>query len=405
MRKYHLTAAMALASLANIPHSLAGGLWLNEFGDFAGGRASAGAAAGVDEPSTLLHNPASVTRLKGSQLQVTGAALLPSLKFDQTSDPAGGPGGGDGGDAGVLSPAGGLFYVHDTQSDRWGAGMYFSGLAGIGLDYDKDWVGRYQAIDSSLLIATFAPTAAYRVTDRLSLGASMQWYFASLDTGLRIPNPLPGREDGTARLDGTDSEVAYTLGLLYQFSDSTRLGIKYQSEMSPDFDGNLSLKKLPVEVDTNTSLTMAQFVRVGLYHQFTDKLALDLTLGWDDWSAMDEVFVSVANTGAGLDRNARDTQQVAVGMEYVVTERWTMTAGVSYDTNPMDADYRTADMPLDRQIHVGLGSQYMYSDELSLSGYLNYADLGEARITTPTWQGKYDTSVIYQVGVSARWHF
>jgi hypothetical protein len=31
--------------------SHAGGLWLNEFGDFSGGRASAGSQAGVDDAS------------------------------------------------------------------------------------------------------------------------------------------------------------------------------------------------------------------------------------------------------------------------------------------------------------------------------------------------------------------
>ncbi len=383
----------------------AGGLWLNEFGDLAGGRASAGAAAGTDEPSTQLHNPASLTRLAGSQLQVAGAALLPRAQFEQTSDPALGPGGGDGGEGGVFSPSAGVFYVHDTQSDDWGAGIHFSGLAGIGLDYDDDWVGRYQTIENRLMVAAFAPTVAYRVSDKLSVGASMQWYFASVDLSTRVPNPLPQRADGFATVDGTDSDVAYTLGLLYEFSDQTRLGLKYQSEMSPEFAGELSLKNVEISVDTRTGLTLAQYVRLGLYHQLTDRLALDLTLGWDDWSELDQVTVSVARGSVGLDKNGHDTHQVAVGLEYVVTERWLMTAGVSYDTNPLDAGNRTADMPLDRQYHIGLGGQYQYSDSFTLAGYVNYADIGSGRISTPTWQGEYDKLAIYQMGVSARWHF
>ncbi|WP_116364356.1 OmpP1/FadL family transporter [Parahaliea mediterranea] len=394
-----------VACLLAAPAAQSGGLWLNEYGDTAGGRASAGAAAGVDDASTLLHNPASAIRLDSSELLVSAALLQPAFEFQQQGDATLGPGGGNGGDAGVLSPSGGLFYVHGNNSDNWRAGIYFSGLAGVGLDYDDNWVGRYQTIESSLLIATLAPTLSWRFTDRLTFGASLQWYMAELDLSLRIPNPLPNRPDGEGTLDGTDNGFGFTAGALYELSEQTRLGLSYQSELNPDFGGQLALKGLGVDVVTNTDLTMAQNVRLGLHHRLNERLALDLTLGWDDWSELDEVFVAVASTGASLEKNSRDTTHVAIGMEYQFNPRWLVTAGVSYDTNPMDADFRTADMPLDRQIHVGVGGEYQLSDALTLGGYFNYADLGNARISAAQFEGEYEKAVIYQLGMNARWHF
>ncbi|CAA0121292.1 Uncharacterised protein [Halioglobus japonicus] len=77
---------MTLA-LLGANQALAGGLWLNEYGDFAGGRASAGAAAGKDEASTIIHNPATAGRIKGNQLFAAAGALIPKTKFDvQESD-------------------------------------------------------------------------------------------------------------------------------------------------------------------------------------------------------------------------------------------------------------------------------------------------------------------------------
>ena len=44
-----LKQGMTTLLLLGASHVSAGGLWLNEVGDFAGGRASAGASAGTDE--------------------------------------------------------------------------------------------------------------------------------------------------------------------------------------------------------------------------------------------------------------------------------------------------------------------------------------------------------------------
>ena len=110
-------------------HALAGGLWLNEYGDFAGGRASAGAAAGTDEAATIIHNPASSTRIEGSQLFGSVGALIPRTKFDvQESTPF--IGNGDGGQAGRGRPVGRRvpgIGARDAVGKGWEASVRASG--------------------------------------------------------------------------------------------------------------------------------------------------------------------------------------------------------------------------------------------------------------------------------------
>ena len=57
MKKIASTAILPVFLLAGAP-AQAGGLWLNEFGDFSGGRAAAGAAAGTGDAAAILYNPA-----------------------------------------------------------------------------------------------------------------------------------------------------------------------------------------------------------------------------------------------------------------------------------------------------------------------------------------------------------
>ena len=102
MKKILQSTTITLVMLGG-NHAVAGGLWLNEYGDFSGGRASAGATAGTDEAATIIHNPASATRIKGDQLFGAASALITRVKFDvKESRPL--VGDGNGGQAGQVAP-------------------------------------------------------------------------------------------------------------------------------------------------------------------------------------------------------------------------------------------------------------------------------------------------------------
>ncbi|MEM9254064.1 MAG: outer membrane protein transport protein [Pseudomonadota bacterium] len=388
----------------------AGGLFLNELGDFSGGRANAGAVAGTDDAGGLMHNPANGAALEGSQLFASAGVLIPSIKFD-IEDASPDAGDNDGGDAGVLTPVGSLAYRHDVQSDKWSLGITLSPLAGSGLDYDQNWVGRYQVTEVSLLVLALAPTVALQITDRLAIGIAPQFYYADLELDLKVPSFLgPLEEDNDATLDGDDTGFGALLGATYQLTNETRLGLTWQSELDINFSGNLDIRSgnfpgVSAGAETDTKLTLPQRARLGLNHHFSDLLMLSLTLGWEQWSSLDNVFVSVDTAGgAALDRNWDDTWHYAAGFQYQVNRDWDMTAGVAYDTNPVDATDRTADMPVDRQVRFNAGTRYRHSDSLTFGGYINYTDLGTARIRNDFFSGDYDgENEFYTVSLYLNW--
>jgi long-chain fatty acid transport protein len=396
---------LSLATLFGISlcgQASAGGLWLNQYGDFAAGRASAGASAGVDEASTIIHNPASSLQLEGSQLFVGAGVILADIAFDiEETNPISGT--DDGGDAGLDAPVAGFAYVHDTGSDKWSTGIYMAGLSGAGLDYNDDWVGRFQNTYVEILVLTLAPTIAYQVTDNFSVGVAAQLYYGALDFEIAIPSIRPGVDNRQGSLDGTDTGVAFALGAVYEFSDLTRVGINYQSEIELDFDGKLKVPAGSVTANSNTELPLAQFVRVSLHHSLDEKIGVDFTVGWDEWSTLDEVFVALPSQGAGLSKNWSDTYHYAAGFQYAATPEWDVTAGIAYDTNPVSTKDRTADMPVDRQIRYNVGARYKFRDNLDLGGYANYTDLGSAKIKTDFWSGDYSSNSVVELGLYANW--
>lgn len=406
MKKNILGCAVAVA-LCQASAASAGGLWLNTLGDFSGGRAGAGAAAGLDDAATILHNPASATRIKGQQLYVSGGALIPDVEF-KTRYSNERLGYKNGGDAGVVAPLGNGAYVWDLGSEKWSGGIYFTGLAGAGLEYDKDWVGRHQATDVELLVAAVAPTIAYQLTDKLSVGASAQYWYANLDLKLKVPREDPDAPEPTASVNGDDTGFGYTLGAMYELTDRTRFGISYQSELKPEFDGDLKVRGADadeVDVASNTKLNMAEFVRFGMHHDMNEQWAVELTLGWDNWSQLGDVLLSTENRSAAVPAKWTDTYHYAWGVQYRLDKQWTLTSGVSYDTNPVNARYRNAQLPVDRQIYYAFGARYDMSETFTMGGYLNYIDLGKARISGPNFGGEYHSNSAVQLAVNANWTF
>jgi long-chain fatty acid transport protein len=403
-----LPGGMITLALLGANHALAGGLWLNEYGDFSGGRASAGATAGTDEAATIIHNPASATRIKGDQLFGAASALITRVKFDVKESRPLLVGDGNGGQAGQVTPGASMAYVFDNGWDKWSTGISLAGLAGAGLNYNDDWVGRYQATEVNLLVMAMGGTVAYQVTDRLSIGVTPQIFYSTLTQKLSLPTSLlPGREDVSAKLDGDDTGFGGAVGAIYDFNTGTRVGISWQSSFDIEFDGKLKIDGNiddGVQVSTDTQLTMAQYVRVALHHDVDDRLGLDFTVGWDNWDELDNIFVSVKGVGGvPIVTDWKDTYHYAAGFQYKLTDDWDITAGIAYDTNVVSANERVPELPIDEQIRYNAGARYHVSNTLIVGGYVNYTDLGNAKIDADFWDGEYSTNEMFQLSIYANW--
>jgi long-chain fatty acid transport protein len=381
--------------------ALAGGLYLNEFGTPSMGVAGAGANAVASDASTSFHNAAGMTRIKGTELMGTAGLLNATVKFDPDSDTP--IPGGDGGDAGGPAPIVGGFFVH-SLSDKWKLGANLITISGAILDYDDDWTGRYLNTEVKLLTMTFYPSIAYRVNSWLSLGGGPQVMYADLEIKAKAPPP---NGIGEVKIDGDDFAYGFGLGALFEVSDRTRFGIVYQSEIEPEFSGDVKFSGGAVNADAgvDTKIPLAQFIKVSGYHELNDRWALLGTVGWEDWSAFKEVNISTGRGSQKIPRDWHDTWKFAAGVHFRPVDKWLLQLGFSYDSSPVDSDDRTPDMPIDRQIRYATGVQYKWSDRLSLGGEFVYADYGKAKIDNDLLKGDYKRNDIFFFAMNANWKF
>jgi len=395
----YVLSLLLLSQLAN-----AGGLWLNEYGTPAMGRAGAGAQAGVNDSSTVLHNPATMSRLDDRQWMATGGLAYTQTEFDLERTLPNVNGTNDGGDAGDILPGASAFYVDPDFRERWSWGISAAGLAGTGLDYSDSWAGRYQAQRIELLTLAVSPSLAYRVTDWFSVGGSAQMVYGKLELELAVPNLAQDQPDGSGKIDGDDTILAYNLGAMIELSDVTRVGVLYQSEWGFEFSGDAKFSRqdiTPVGVDTD--LPLAEFLRIAVTHQINDETGLHATLGWDNWSALDKVSLSTNTNGISIDTNWNDTYHYALGVDYRVSSNWLLSTGIAYDTNPVSQEDRNAQLPVDRQVRYAFGAQHQYVGPFSVGGQIVYADLGKARIQSLGYGGEYKTNKAFFFSINANW--
>jgi len=217
-------------------------------------------------------------------------------------------------------------------------------------------------------------------------------------------------EDSQITIDGSDTQVTFNLSFLFEPSASTRVGVTYVSESEFDYSGDVVRNPGDLTAPANTTLSLAQFVRIGVYHDISDRVAILGTLGWEDWSSLDNQFISVGSVGtATLARNWEDTYRYAVGLHYRVGDPWLLRFGVNYDTSPTRAADRTADLPVDGQLRVAAGFQNERGDVFSWGIALLYADLGDAEIDSASLQGdlvgSYKSNNYTSAAFNLQWRF
>ncbi|MFZ0133490.1 MAG: outer membrane protein transport protein, partial [Desulfobacterales bacterium] len=194
-----------LGALAPGP-ATAGGLIAYEFGTAEVGLASAGYGARAQDASTAFTNPAGMTRLAGTQVLAAGQVLWGNTKFSIGSGTSPELGNEDGGYAvgsnGWFLGGGGFASYSVTPDLKLGFAL--TGNFGAPLSYDDNWAGRYYVQETTLLGISLVPSLAYKVTDKLSLGAGLTAMYGTYTNQVAINNVDPAFGDGRLKLDDTD---------------------------------------------------------------------------------------------------------------------------------------------------------------------------------------------------------
>jgi len=355
-------------------------------------------------------NPAGMTGMTEDSIIVGATVLFGKVEFD--SDVATG-GGSDGGNAAepVFIPS--LFYTR-VLSEKSRFGLSLVAAVGGGVDYGDNFVGRYvvQSVELSGLALT--PSYAYQVNDQLSIGVGLSFLQTKLDQEIAI-NTLLVADDGKATFDDLDDEgYQGILGLTYQASKKTLIGVVYRSEASIELEGKLKVEGTAIPIANQglkIELDNPQTLEMGIQHRLSDAKTLFVNLGWQDWSAFSENKLSVKNTGISdvTDRNWDDTWLAGIAYAQKLDGGKHYNLGLAYESSPVKDKHRTFDFPVDEMWRLSAGYSWQGANQSDYAIGATLTRVGEAAIDQTAQRvqaaGDFDKYLLLSVGGTLRYRF
>ena len=422
IRPIAMTAALVVGLFGGGPAS-AGGLLLYEFGTAEVGLAAAGYAARAQDASTAFINPAGMTRLEGTQALAGGQLMWLNTAFSAGGGTSAALGTRDGGrvfGSNGFVPGAGAFVSHSLTRDLK-VGFSIAGNFGSMLDYDDDWVGRYRVQQATILGVQFVPSIAYRVNDRLSVGAGLNAVYGIFDQKVAVNNVSPLARDGQLELDDKSWGFGGNVGLLYDVTPDTRVGLTWTSEVDLDFRSPARFSGLGpalsallasrglLDADVSLGTRIPQQVMASFHSRVDERWSVLGNVGWQQWSRFGQVDVGIDNTqdprGLTTDLPFKDTWHFALGAQYRPSGPWTVNVGVAYDSGFQNGGQVSPLLPVNSAWRFGAGGEQQVSKTFrwGFAGELLYGGTLDVNLSSqipPALGGRGDLAGSYRNATS-----
>jgi long-subunit fatty acid transport protein len=364
-------ACVGLGVLAlSVGSLLASGVVRDSVGATSSGRGGANIAHADNGPA-LLSNPASIVNIGNPQLFEFGVdTVFTDLDY---SDPE-----NNAATDFAVSPLPHVTYLSRSDDGSWGAGIGVYAPAGFSSDWELiNPVFGEQTYSSFGALVKVLPGAAYRVTDRLSVGATLGVAVShvELDTPFYVQTGLLAGAPALLDLQATGVTPTWSLGMQYQVSERTTVGVAYTSEDRFRLEGDADATILPGPIsssfDAEVDLVWPQSVGAGISHFVTDRHRVSADVVWYDWShAFDQVDLKFTNASNGavplivgpvlrdtFPLNWDDSMSVRLGYEFFRTPCDVIRAGYIYNAPNIPSSTLTPLIPatMEHSFTVGYG--------------------------------------------------
>ena len=351
-----------------------------------------GIAASNEDATAAGNNPASITRFDSRAYQVGIYGFFSESTFEATSSGTGTDFGSES-DSTTVIPSGSLVLPFGKN---WWFGMTALGV-GFSDDFGEDWAGRYIIQDYTLAYLSLYPSIATKLTDKLSVAGSLMVTYTVFEQNKAVANVLdPGFGDGSLNLDADGWTGGWSVSMLYEFTDRTRFGAVYRSELDPDLDADLNWGGLGPNTeafldasgifDTTASVTSRspQSANIGIHHDFENSHSFAADIVWIDFSnfQLSEIYFN-GNAIAETEPAYEDITAISLGYNFPISERVRLGVGAFITDEMITDENRTMMLRLDSATSYGIGIEWMTKKGTAITAQLSYLDFGDAPVTSP----------------------
>jgi long-chain fatty acid transport protein len=401
---------LKLSVILGLMVGLCSGLYPNGFNLNSNGTKAltmGGAFVGLaDDYSAVFWNPAGLTQMKQTTLAFFGTDIIPKATYQ-----FGIPGAFNIDTKAIsknyISGSAGFFM---PLSEKVVVGIYGYIPTGLGVDWEGADLaplteGAVLEWRSYVGIITVSPVIAFKLSDKFSLGASINLSYGFAEFS------RPGLGQYTE--ESHDTAFGATIGMLVKLSEKFSFGLTYKTPLKVKLAGDATMSGapvlgLPATDDMLREVTFPMWFGAGIAIKPTDKLTITADAQYTNWKKMDTIPMEFSNPGwklyfepgSQLALDWKDCVQLRFGFEYKTSEKFAIRAGYYYDPNPSPKNTRTILLPEmtfnfftfgigyhTGKVTIDLGFEYGMGKELEIT----MADIG---VDDPGMPGIHNLDII-----------
>ncbi|AXA84857.1 hypothetical protein DCD74_09335 [Lysobacter oculi] len=449
-RQARLSAlAVAVIGALVVGNAAASGFQIRENSIKTLGRAFTGTTVAQDDATVAITNPAAMTNLTSTTVvsnasfidlngDFTGTALTgapfatnanPAIRA--LAKPATGGNGGDPGDVAAVPSFAVVMPLSGSFENLW-VGFGVNAPYGLKTEWDKDWVGRYNAVTSDVKVVDATLSAAWKPSDQFSIGAGVIFQRAevtltnALDLGTAVCGQLaagattpagaaaftslclnpataaygPGRNDGFFEVSGKDNGIGFIIGMQWKPTDKFSVGYAYKSEIDHELKGAVDFT-VPANVLAlpgmsarfadgagGAALTTPSTHTFSALYKVTDSVRLLGEYQRTSWSSLRNVTILRGATQIGVEEyHWSDSNMYSLGAEFDLSPAFTLRAGVGRDETPTHDANRTPRLPDNDRTLLSLGATWHATSNISVDAAFMRVNLKEAPINSVSSTG------------------
>jgi len=421
--------AIAIAiSFPTLPStSLASGYYVTGVGVRGMGRAAA-VAVGSDDLTAQYYNPAALIRLD-KQLTLQAAGVDHAITFDRTDD-------GEtfdpvtNSDPAFIVPSFGIAHSFGRDDLTVAFGLYTPYAPTY--KFPAEGAQRFSLVSSEVIAANIGPSAAFQVSDSLTLGAGVAYSIFQLNQQLVThvsPLQFPATDDPNYDTTTTisvadDFAIAWNLGMLYQAPDSPlTFGLAVVGPTAYDATGSIHadfsrntyyvgdslMGKLIANADATDddvaiNITLPPIARAGVLYEFEDDLEVELNVAYQAWSWVGTLMLEGTDLAVQIEGGdevliegdvefpleLRDAFSIRLGGEKKLSDRLRIRGGTFFETAAVELDDESVFLPDAMKFGYGLGATIGVVSDLAL-------DVGWMQAFAP--EHEVDSSDSYQIQI------
>jgi long-chain fatty acid transport protein len=294
---------------------------------------------------------------------------------------------------------------------------------------------------------------AYRVNKQFSIGGGLNFMLGDIDLSNSVdfgavcaasPGAAfcpvfaasPQEADGKAEFEADNFDnisTGFNLGLLYEISPQTTIGVAYRSEVEMKVEGevdftvpaqlampplDLTSTGLFVDGDIKATVDLPASLSFSLAHR-VDKITWLADITWTGWSSFEELRIVYDNPDqpdSVTTEDWDDTMRYSLGLDYQYSEQWVLRTGLALDETPVpNKERRTPRLPGNDRTWLSFGATYMQSKTLSWDFGYSHLFIDDAKIENEfenenvpevrsTLKGEYEADVDI-ISVQLNWKY